>query len=262
MKRTRLSSSLLLRLRMLLVFVLPLLTQVHAEDPKTLFRKANEYYQKEDFESAIRTYEELIKERTVSVEVYFNLGNAYFKTGNVSKSIVNYERALKLSPDDEDILFNLKIAQLKVIDKIEPVPDIFYKRWMRSVAGLLPEDKWTSIFTALFWLMIVFAGIFYLGKKSAVRKTGFVLMIIMLFLSLTSFVLTRQSIAMNRTEQKAIIMVPSVYVKSSPEDKGSDLFILHEGSKVEILDEFAEWNKVRIANGSIGWVKQTVFEII
>jgi len=110
-------------------------------------------------------------------------------------------------------LFNLKIAQLKVVDKIEPVPDIFYKRWMRAAAGALPEDRWTSIFIGLFWLLIFSAAVFFLGKRSTLRKAGFILMIIMLFLSSASFLLARESIAMNRTEQKAIITSPSVYVK-------------------------------------------------
>src|SRR5437764_593556 len=115
---------------------------LYAVEPQQDFAKANEYYKKGDYENSIKTYEQLIKQGNSSSEIYFNLGNSYYKTGNIAKSIVNYERALKLNPDDEDINFNLRIAQLKVADKIEPLPEIFYIRWIKSLTEWLPVQAW------------------------------------------------------------------------------------------------------------------------
>src|SRR5205814_836623 len=122
-----------------------------------LYHEANMSYQKQDYESAIRQYEDLIKLGAKSSEVYFNLGNSYFKTGNIGKTILNYERAKKLNPADEDIDFNIKIASLKVVDKIEPVPEIFYQRWLNSVSSLLSPDTWSQILSAMVWLIFIAA---------------------------------------------------------------------------------------------------------
>jgi tetratricopeptide (TPR) repeat protein len=233
-----------------------------AGSPQDDFIKANELYKHGDYENAVKAYEKMLNEGNTSAEIYFNLGNSYYKLNNVSKSILNYERGLKLAPDDEDINFNLRIAQLKVADKIEPLPEIFYVRWLKSLTAWLPLAAWSTVFLACFWLLFLSAGFYLFAHSSAAKKTAFALILVFMFLSLSSFLVARESHRSTATNIHAVIASASVYVKSSPDEKGNDLFILHEGTKVNVLDELGEWKKIRIANGTVGWLKVHDIEVI
>ncbi|MCX6292044.1 MAG: tetratricopeptide repeat protein, partial [Bacteroidetes bacterium] len=226
------------------------------------FNKAKEYYQKSDYENAARLYESIVKSGMVSAEVYYNLGNCYFKTGNISATMLQYERAKKFSPDDEDISFNIKIASLKVVDKMEVVPEVFYKRWQRNIALFFTTDTWTKIFLVNFWLLFIFLSGYVISASSFIKKISFITAIIFLITSVSTFMATQKSYSMTYVDQQAIITSASVYVKNSPDEKGSDQFIIHEGTKVDVLDELGDWKKIRIANGSIGWLKQNEMEVI
>ena len=231
-------------------------------DPLKTYHEANMAYQKLDFGQSIRLYEELIQNKNISASIYYNLGNAYFKNGNFAKAILNYERALKLTPDDEEITFNLKIASLKVVDKMESVPEIFYKKWINKFATLFSSKSWTLLFITLIWLLFASATFYFIGRSVRIKKISFVLMITFLFMSVSIGVIAARSHAITYVDKKGIIMSSSVYVKSSPDEKGNDLFILHEGTKIEILDNLNNWNKIRIANGGIGWMQSEDMTII
>jgi tetratricopeptide (TPR) repeat protein len=234
-----------------------------ASEPQADFQKANEYYKHGDYENAIKTYEKLLKESgEPPAEVYYNLGNCYYKTGNTAKSILNYERALKQNPDDEDANFNLRIANLKVADRIEALPEIFYMRWINSIIAWMPLQVWTKIFIACFWLFFASAAWYVLATSSFAKRLSFALILFFMFLSICTFAFTRQRHVQEEKNKSAIITAASVYIKSSPDEKGNDLFILHEGTKVNVLDELGEWKKIRIANGTIGWMKAHEIEEI
>ncbi len=235
---------------------------ISEKDALKIYHEANIAYQKLDYEKSILKYEELIKNKQVSPEVFFNLGNAYFKAGNFAKAILNYERAKKLEPEDEDANFNLKIASLKVVDKIESVPEIFYKRWINNLSTIMPADTFSILFILLIWLLFASAALYVAGHTVRIRKISFVLIIFFLCLSTAAGILASRSHARAIVDKQGIIMTSSVYVKSSPDEKGNDLFILHEGTKAEVLDELNGWRKIRIANGGIGWMKSDEMEII
>ena len=246
-----------------LILLLSVAWQARGEDTIiTKFDRANKYYQQQDYENAIKSYEEVLKANRISAAVYFNLGNAYFKTGNVAKSLLNYERAHKFAPDDEDIDFNLKVAALKVVDKIDPIPMVFYKHWINSMALALRMDVWSKIFIALVWLTSFLFAAFIVASSPIRKKLFFVVAMLFLIFSLSSFYFTTVQDNLVNHDQHAIVMMASSYVKSSPDEKGNDQFILHEGTKVEVLDEFNDWRKIKIANGSIGWIKFKDIEII
>jgi len=233
-----------------------------ATDALKIYHEANIAYQKLDYETSIRKYEELIKNKQASPEVYFNLGNSYFKAGNFAKAILNYERAKKYEPDDEDVNFNLKIASLKVVDKIESVPEIFYKRWINSLSTILPADTFSILLIAMIWLLFASAALYVAGHTVAIRKISFVSILFFLILTVATGILASRSHQISNVDKQGIIMTSSVYIKSSPDEKGNDLFILHEGTKVEVLDNLNNWKKIRIANGGIGWMKTEEMEII
>ncbi len=248
-------------LLLLLHFALITRASSDSEAIKT-FHLANIAYQKLDYEKSINLYEQLIKNKTISEEVFFNLGNSYFKAGNFAKAILNYERAKKLDPDDDDTNFNLKIASLKVVDKIESIPQIFYKRWINQFSVLLPADTFSIVLIVMIWLFFASAAFYISSSTVTGKKISFILIVVFLFLTGLSGVMAVRSHAIARIDKQSIIMSTSVYVKSSPDEKGNDLFILHEGTKIDVLDQIDNWRKIRIANGSVGWMKSDDMEII
>src|SRR5262249_528400 len=151
------------------------------------FSKANILYQKMDYDSAAKVLEKLISENRISSEVYYNLGNCYYKTGNVAKSIIAYERALKLNPDDEHALFNLHVGKLKVVDKIEPVPQIFYKRWIAAITDLFTTKMWSALMLALLWITFIMAAVYVVSRTPSGRQLTFIITLIFVFLTASAW---------------------------------------------------------------------------
>jgi tetratricopeptide (TPR) repeat protein len=244
-----------------LLFVVSL-SKVFSFDASAEYQKANSLYQKNSFDSAAKIYEKIISEEYFSTEVYFNLGNCYYKTNKSAKAILNYERALKLKPNDEDILFNLKVAQLKIVDKIETVPEIFYVRWTKNLASVFSVDGWGKLITICVWLMFLFASVYAVSQRSTLKTLSLIFTFAFLLFTSAALFLAKQNFELTKMKRSAVILSESVYVKSSPGENNTDLFLLHEGTKASILDEFENWEKIKIANGSVGWVKKTDLEEI
>jgi len=232
------------------------------ESVSELFSNANLYFQKQEYDSAEKYFNDILQYDSSFAEVWFNLGNAYFRKGELAKTILCYERAKKLSPADEDIDFNLHVANLRVTDKIDPLPRIFYLRWIDAASFLFSSDDWAVIIVTLFWLFVIFLLCYFLVPSVAIRKLGFFIAVISLVFMVFAYALVLHQQNLIYGTERAVITSASVYVKSSPDEKSSDLFILHEGTKLDLLDELNGWKKIRIANGSIGWVTQDTFEII
>lgn len=233
-----------------------------ADTNQTTFNKANSLYQKGNYEDAAKLYEEILKGGNESAAIYFNLGNVYYKLNNTPKSILNFERAKRLASADEDIDFNLKLANLKVVDKIEAIPQLFYNRWWHAFSQTFSLDNWAIATVAFCWLTVIAAVFFILARSVFVRKLFFFFGVITLVITLFSFFLAQHQNNQQTSTKEAIVFESNVYVKSSPDEKSVDLFILHEGSKVQILDEIGAWQKIKLANGNEGWMKAEGLEVI
>ena len=240
--------------------LLPALLPANTNDD--LFFKANKYYQERDYDNALKTYQQLLANENSSAEILYNIGNCYFKAGSLGKSILYYERASKLNPGDEDISYNLKLASLKTVDKIEPVPAIIYKRWIKSITETLTISQWSIVFIILVWLMFATWGFYLFANTVGGKKTSFTLACVASGLCIISFLFLNETDRIQNVQQYGIVLSASSYVKSSPDERGNDQFILHEGTKVEVLDELGGWKKIRIANGSVGWLKANNIETI
>lgn len=226
--------------------------KLFAASAEMSYEKANRFYQLQNFDSAFMYYDSLIKEGFREKEIFYNIGNCYYKKTQTARAILFYERALRMDPFDEDSKFNLKIAQLNVIDKMDAVPEIFYDRWLNTLSSLINTDVWAKCLTLCTWLFFLSASAFVVSVH--VKKTFFVSTVFFVLLSLICwfFTFTSQRDTMNKKE--GIIMSSSAYVKSSPGENNTDLFLLHEGTKVSMLDSFDQWIKIRVTNGSIGWI--------
>lgn len=219
-------------------------------------------YVRNDYASAIQIYESLLK-KGEAAEVYYNLGNSYYKAGDIAKAILNYERALLLQPGNADIRANLEIARSKTIDKVVSVPDIFFVAWTKSLINCLSVDAWARLGVAFFILLLVSFSFFFFSKQIMWKKSGFIAGLICLVLVVVSnvFASEQKSKLMNRNE--AIILSPSVTVRSTPSESGTSLFILHEGHKIEIKDNsMREWKEIRLEDGKVGWVPTSAIEVI
>ena len=223
---------------------------------------ADSSYVHGEYQQAIKEYESLLK-NGASADLYYNLGNAYYRTENITKAVLNYERALLLSPSDRDIRFNLQMARSKTIDKITPEQEMFFITWYRSLVNLASVDGWARTALWALALAIVLALLYLFSDRIWLRKVGFfgALFLIAIFVFSNIFAHQQKELLVNR--KGAIVTASSVTVKSTPDKKGTDLFILHEGTKVTITDSsMREWKGVRLADGKEGWIETKQIELI
>lgn len=223
---------------------------------------ADSAYARQQYQQAIKDYEELLHDG-VSAELYYNLGNAYYRTDNITRAVLNYERALLLSPGDGDIRFNLQMARSKTIDKITPESEMFFVTWYHALVNIMSVDGWARTALVSFALAIVLALAYLFSARIWVRKVGFFggLAFIVVFILANLFAYQQRQELVNRTG--AIIISSAVPVKSTPSKSGTDLFILHEGTKVEITDgTMRGWKEIRVADGKEGWIETSKIEII
>lgn len=234
----------------------------NATVPSQQFEAGNKEYRFGNYEKAIGIYEKLVKDGFRSSTLYFNLGNSYYKESNYAKSIINYERALKLNPQDEDIQFNLRLANMNTVDKIEPLPRLFYEQWWDSFISMFSSDTWSKLGIAGCWLTLLFAGIYLFSQTVFLKKTGFFGGLICCIAATTLLLVGRIQYQRVYGHKAAVIIETSAYIKSSPEEKSTNLFMLHAGTKIEVVDELQDWKKIKIANGNIGWISNKDLEMI
>ncbi len=237
-------------------------TTAHAE-PIATKAAADALYEKGDYAAAAVMYEDIIASHGTSANLYYNLGNSYYKLKDIAHAILNYERALLLNQGDSDIRGNLAIARGMTVDKVTPPSELFFVSWWRGFANIVSIDFWATIAIVAFALML--AGVFIYLFISALmwRKIGVYGAMTMLALTLLANLAAayQRSSIIHRTT--AIVMQPAVSVKSSPSESSTSLFVMHGGSKVEILDSsMKDWMEVELEEGKKGWVRVETIEVI
>jgi tetratricopeptide (TPR) repeat protein len=240
---------------LLLLLSLPLFSW--SSDYGALYKKANEQYKKAQYQDAVKSYSQILDGGYQSEAVYFNLGDAYFKLGDIPSALLYYEKAHKLAPGDEDINFNIYFANSKTPDKVEPAPAFFVTQWWHSIIlffsiGTLSVLSVLS-FMAGSGLLVVYLFTNIISLKKLSFYTGILVLISGL---LFVFISNSQGHYFNDHHQ-AIIFSGSVNVRSGPGDQAATLFVLHDGTKINILDNNNAWIKVQLANGNEGWIQQS-----
>ncbi len=224
--------------------------------------EADSAYVQERYQQAAKDYEALLKQG-VSADLYYNLGNCYYRMDQMTQAVLNYERALLLSPGDKDIRFNLQMARSKTIDKITPESEMFFVTWYRSLVNVMSVDGWARTALVALIVAIVLALFYLFSDRIWLRKIGFFggIIALLLFLVGNLFAWQQKSNLTQRTG--AIIIKSAVNVKSTPSKNGTDLYILHEGTKVTVTDSsMREWRKIRVADGKEGWLEDSEIEVI
>lgn len=228
----------------------------------TTKENADAEYKRGNYQQAIKDYTELLKQG-VNADLYYNLGNAYYRTDNVTQAILAYERALMLSPGDDDIRFNLQFATSKTIDKITPESKMFFVTWYQSLVNFTSVDNWAVMAIASIVLVLLLVLMFLFGPNVMLRKIGFYggCLFFVLFVFCNFFAYQQKYNLQNRTA--AIVIAPSVTVKKTPANGSSDVFVIHEGAKVDITDKgLKDWRGIRLADGREGWLQPRQIEEI
>lgn len=235
---------------------------LHAETAEQAFDQANQLYQQGKFTDAIEKYEAILQSGLVSAELYYNLGNAYYKTGNIGKAILNYERALRLQPNDDDILHNLQLANLMLMDRIEPTPRLFIWDWWEGIKGAFSLSGITWIAYVIFLLVLGSIATVLLAGTYALRRVGFAAALggaVLLGIALVIFFGKLDDV---QRSDLAIVTANITTIKNSPDPKSTDAFVLHSGVKVLVTDRVNEWLKIRLADGKVGWIERNGCEVI
>jgi len=250
----------------LLTFILLVIVSVElsaqTEDDYFLLKQANKAYTEGEFQKAVEIYEKLVNTGYSAGELYYNLGNAYYRVGDYKSAILNYERAKLLMPDNENILINLEYSQRFVQDKIETVPKFFLVSWVEAFVNLFSEKAWSIISIFCFIAFLTAVILFLFTKTLLIRKLSFYISFLSIFISIVTFYSASKQNQKVNQHNTAIIFSPAVTVKSSPNESGTDLFIIHEGLKVTIIGRSSGWKEIKLSDGKVGWLPdESIVEI-
>ncbi len=249
-----------------LLFIMALIFSANvfsqSNELQKVFDDGNKLYLEQKYNVAIAKYESIVKNGFESGAVYFNLGNSYYKSGNIARAILNYERAKKLLPADEDVDFNLQLANVQVIDKIDAIPELFIYRWLNSLLTIFSTTTMLWLMYLLFIVALISFSLFLFSQSYALRRYS-----LMTGLVLTGFLtagIANYLIQSHReaNTEFAIVLTDVANIKSAPDNKGNDQFVIHRGLKVQVLDAVNNWKKIRLVDGKVGWIPLHQIEII
>lgn len=239
----------ILSIFLILIFWTP---TIWAQDDS--FSEGNNFYKEGKYQEAITSYEKLLKDNEHAATLYYNLGNAYFKKGALANAILNYERALRIQPSDKDIHTNLKFANMQIADKIQAPKRYFIGKWVNNITEKLHSNVWAYwgiAFWAILFLMLI---LFSRTHSESKRKALFTLSLVSFCIASFFFYASYSQYTKNESSPYAIVFAQNITAKSTPSNNGTDLFILHEGTKVKILDKVGTWNKIQLADEREGWL--------
>lgn len=224
--------------------------------------KADEAYTAGSYDTALEIYNSALDKGYESADLYYNVANCYFRKGELAASILNYERALKLDPSHDDAKHNLEFAESRTVDKIDSLGSVFLVDWWNAIANITSADAWAWIAISLFVVLLVSLSLYIFVRKMWVRKVGFSVAIVALFFTLISILCAYTRYEVETSKSEAIVFSQTVTIKSSPDSSGNDLFILHEGTNVNIKSTLGEWVEISTSDGNSGWMPASAIEVI
>lgn len=231
-------------------------------NPIQEFEAANAAYQKGDYPTAISSYESILKSDTYSEAIYYNLGNAYFKTNQLGKAILYYEKALLAAPRDTDVLYNLEIARAKTQDDLDQIGKFFLAEWWQGLHKSLSASVWGMLTILSLWAGIAGFILWLLGASRERKKQGFIGGMLLLLFSLLLYFLGNSQAKFEQNSRMAIVLENTIEVKNGPDAQSTAVIEIHEGLKVELLDQIGDWYKVKLTNGDEGWLPMESLEEI
>ena len=233
-----------------------------AATPTQMWEQANAAYNSGDYSSALKLYEAIQTEGLHSAALYYNMANVYFKMDELAESILYYNRALRLAPADEDIRHNLEYAESMTKDSIEKIPEFILTTWVRAVRGAFSSTAWSVLSLVLLATSLAMMLVYLLAQRLSLRKVGFYVMMTAGVLFILTTIFAWGEGRMDVEHREAVVMNSAVSIKSSPDRAATELFVLHEGTKLVIGATIDGWAEVRIADGRKGWIEESRIERI
>ena len=218
------------------------------------FEKGASYFSSGSYQAALDSWMEIYNADYRSATLNYNIGNAHFKLNNIPYAILFYERAYLLDPADEDTNYNLAIAKTLIVDRFQEIPELFFVRWYNFISLILTTNQWAKISIISFILFLLLLSLYIYSTRYKYKVLGFWFALTFLLISTTTFAFSARNKKLVYDSLQAIIINPLVSGKSSPDSSGTDLFVLHEGTKVTIEDEVGEWYEIRLTDGNKGWI--------
>jgi tetratricopeptide (TPR) repeat protein len=253
-----------LRISILLFLLTSVITvNISAQDSREeKFRQGVESFSGGNYNKALELWTDVYNTGYRSAELEYNIANAYFKLSNIPAAILFYERARLLKPADEDINYNLQIARTLTVDRFIEIPELFFVKWFKVVSLLLSTNTWAKISLIAFALSLFFLSVYFYTARYKFKVLGFWLAILLFIVSVLSVSFSASNNKQIHHSQFAIVFSPQVSGKSSPDKSGTDLFILHEGTKVRTGEKVGDWFEIRLSDGNKGWVPASGIQII
>lgn len=228
----------------------------------TLFEQGNQAYNNADYLEAISAYKSILEQGQHSSALYFNLANCYYKNNQVAESIYYYEKALLLNPEDQEIQHNAAFAKNMTLDSIEELPKTALSQLKSRIMKWLTIDQWGGVFLVFTWLGVGFFSWYLWSTRPFTKRLTLLMSMLIMGLSSSLFILTNERLNVQQQTKFGIIFNTQVEILNAPNERGEMQFLLHEGTKVEVLDELQDWQKIRIANGAEGWVKGAKIRVL
>ncbi|TCP28323.1 hypothetical protein EV195_101499 [Tenacibaculum skagerrakense] len=248
--------------KIVLLLVFFTLSNSAAQDANQLFDKSNTLYKNADYNEAIKLYEQIEASGEVSSELYYNLGNSYYKINKVGPSIYNYEKALLLDPLNEDAHNNLIFAKRLSLDRIEELPKSTLQKFNKKYISKLSYDQWATLTVVFSFLASCLFLMYYFSQTPSLKRLFFTTSIISVILLISTLLITVNQYKKASNTIEAIVFATEVSVKNEPTKNAEEAFILHEGTKVFVLDEVDDWKKIKLIDGKIGWLKSQQINIL
>ena len=243
------------KITVLIAAILLVAFHAMAQSPEQMAASAAKLYNAKQYTESITLYEKIITSGYESFGLYYNLGNAYFRNNEIPQAVLYYEKALKIEPNNEDVKHNIELINSRLTDKVEQVPELFYKNWWKQLVNLMDINTLAVVNILLLTSALLLIALYIAVSNLIVRNVSFWTGTFLLLLFFIGVLAVSQRNHYQSDQHEAIIFTPTVNIKSSPDENSKDIFVLHEGTKVKLLDVVAEWQEIRISNGSVGWIK-------
>ena len=222
---------------------------------QSLFEQGNQLYNDGKYAQAIDKYKAILETENHSAELYFNLANAHYKLNHIAPSIYYYEKALKLSPKDQDIKNNLAFANNMTIDDIEVIPNAGFSKLIRNITDIMSFDNWAKLAVASVLMFVLIFLLYYFTYSTFKKRLAFITSNLFLFLAAISVAIAFHNYNLNKKDKPAIIFAQETVIKSEPNNRSQELFRLHEGTKVQIIDTINQWKEIKLTDGKTGWIE-------
>ena len=221
---------------------------------EALFKHANSLYNEGKYSEAIEKYDAILKSKKHSSELYFNLANSYYKLNNIPNSIFYYEKALQLNPDDEEIKNNLVYAQNMTIDAIDVIPEVGFSKLIKNLTNRFSFDAWAKTSIVFVFCFVILFLVYYFATYTLLKRLTFIGSIVTLLLIVICLAFAFKKFSLDKRDNPAIVFAQESQVKSDPNLKSEEVFRLHEGTKVQVLETYNSWKKIQLSDGKTGWV--------